>query len=307
MKRSSWLIIMVIVLTCFGGYWYCIGQNQDGHRSVVVAFCGSAGKPALEECAEAFEDRTGIKVELHFGGSGKMLSELEISKRGDLYVPGSPDYMTKATRDGVVYAETAKIIVYLVPAIIVQKGNPKNITCLADLAKPGITVGIGDPESVCVGEYAKEVLEVNGLYDEVETNIVVHAESCSKTAALIPLSTVDAIIGWHVFHYWYPEKSEVVYIEPKNHIPKISYIPAAISIYNQNRNGAERFIEFLLSNEGQGFFRKHGYIATEDEARQYAPTAIVPSLLELSASFRNTEIWTLRVASHSGGTLHHKR
>ena len=103
MKRPSWLIIMVIVLTCFGGYWYYIGQNQDGHRSVVVAFCGSAGKPALEECAEAFEDKTGIKVEFHFGGSGKMLSELEISKRGDLYVPGSPDYMAKATRDGVVH------------------------------------------------------------------------------------------------------------------------------------------------------------------------------------------------------------
>ncbi len=302
---SSHAIILIVIAGTAFGYYYFIGQRQSGYR--LIAFCGSAGKPALEECAEAFEEKTGIKVELHFSGSGKMLSELEISRKGDLYISGSPDYMKRAIQDGVVYAETVKRVAYLVPALIVQKGNPENITCLADLGKPGITMGIGDPESVCVGGYAKEVLEVNGLYDVVEPNIVVHAESCSKTAALIPLGTVDGIIGWRVFHCWYSGKSEGIYIEPKNHIPKISYIPAAISKYTQNRNDAEKFIEFLLSNEGQGFFRKHGYIATEDEARQYAPTAIVPPLLELSAAFRNTEIWTLPVGSHSGGNLHHRR
>lgn len=82
----------------------------------------------------------------------------------------------------------------MVPAIIVPRGNPKNITCLEDLAKQDIRIGIGDPDTVCVGEYAIELLMYNNLYDKVKDNIVVYAESCSKTAMLPATGAVDAII-----------------------------------------------------------------------------------------------------------------
>ena len=61
-----------------------------------------------------------------------------------------------------------KIISYLVPAILVPAGNPGNIQTLADLAKPGVEIGIGNPETVCVGLYAYEILEYNGLLEAVE-------------------------------------------------------------------------------------------------------------------------------------------
>lgn len=37
-------------------------------------FVGSATKPAIEDAASTFEKESGIKLLLHFGGSGKMLS-----------------------------------------------------------------------------------------------------------------------------------------------------------------------------------------------------------------------------------------
>jgi len=240
----------------------------------ILAFCGSASKPALEEAAATFENETGIKVELQFGGSGTVLSQMEISETGDLFIPGSPDYLIKAIDDNVVYPDTTEALVYLVPAIITTEGNPKNITCLEDLAGPGITVGIGDPESVCVGQYAVAVLENAGLYEAVSKNIVVHAESCAKTASLVAMGSVDAVIGWRVFHYWNPEKTEVVYINPE-HLPGISYVPAAVSRYTKNFDMAKQFIDFLTSSEGKSIFQKYGYLATEAEAREYAPEAVI--------------------------------
>ena len=109
----------------------CIGEEKrEDKQKTIMAFCGSASKPAMEEAAKTFEEKTGIKVELTFGGSGTMLSQMKLSKQGDLYIPGSPDYMAKAKRDGVVYPDTVKNIAYLVPAIDVQEGNPKNIQSL---------------------------------------------------------------------------------------------------------------------------------------------------------------------------------
>jgi molybdate transport system substrate-binding protein len=227
----------------------------------------------MEEAAEAFEEETGIKVYLNFSGSGTMLSQMEISQSGDLYIPGSPDYMDMTQADGAIAPDSVKIIAYLIPAILVPAGNPENIRELGDLARPGIEVGIGNPEAVCVGLYAVEILEFNNLLEEIRLNIVTHSESCAKTASLVALKSVDAIIDWRVFSAWH-DTVDAVFLESEQ-IPRFSYVPAAVSTYAQDRDSAERFIEFLTSQPGQAIFEKHGYLATEAEAREYAPYARV--------------------------------
>ena len=260
------------------------GCSQGGQKTI-TAFCGSASKPAMEEAAKAFEGKTGIKVYLNFSGSGTVLSQMKISKSGDLYIPGSPDYMVIAEEDGVVEPESVKIISYLIPAILVQHGKPKNIHSLSDLAKPGIEVGIGNPEAVCVGLYAYEILEYNNLLPEVGANIVTYAESCSKTASLVALKAVDAILGWRVFSVWHPDTIDVVYLKPEQ-IPRLSYIPGAISTFTGDRESAQKFLDFLVSPQGQEIFGKWGYIATESEARKFAPNAEIGGEYRLPETYK---------------------
>ena len=265
---------------------HIISGCSGGEHKNITAFCGSASKPAMEEAAQAFEEKTGIKVYLNFGGSGTTLSQLKIAREGDLYIPGSPDYMVMAERDGVVYADSVKIIAYLVPAILVQEGNPKNIQSLHDLTQPGIEVGIGDPKTVCVGLYAYEILEYNGLIDEVREagTIVTHAESCSRTASFVAFKSVDAILGWRVFSYWNPDTIDVVYLKPEQ-ITRLAYIPGAISTFTEDRESAQSFLDFLASPEGQEIFSKWGYITTEDRARQFAPNAEIGGEYELPETY----------------------
>ncbi len=260
---------------------------SGGEQKTITAFVGSATKPAMEEAAQAFEEETGIKVYLNFGGSGTVLSQLKIAKEGDLYIPGSPDYMLMAERDGVVNADTIKIIAYLVPAILVQKGNPKNIQSLSDLAEPGIEVGIGDPETVCVGLYAYEIFKYNNFLDDIKEagTIVTYAESCSKTASLIALKSVDAIMGWRVFASWNPDTTDVVFLEP-DQVPRLAYVPGAISKFTRDSESAQRFLDFLVSPEGQAIFSKWGYLTTEDAARAYAPGAEIGGEYQLPGDYQ---------------------
>ncbi len=237
-------------------------------RSIEV-FVGSATKPAIEDAATAFERKAGVKVLLHFGGSGKMLSELKLARRGDIYLPGSSDFMEIAKREKLVLPETEKRITYLVPAINVPAGNPKNIRTLEDLARPGLRIGIARPDSVCVGLYGVEILERAGLADRVRPNIVTHAESCEKTAQIVALGTVDAILGWEVFHYWQPDKIETVLLAP-DQVARIGYIPIALSVFSKQRPLAQQFIDFLLAEEGQAIFRRWHYLSSVEDARKFA-------------------------------------
>jgi molybdate transport system substrate-binding protein len=252
----------------------------------ISVFAGSASKPALDESASEFEKQTGIKVFITYGGSGSVLSQMELSKTGDIYIPGSPDYLIKAEKKKITDPTTTKIVVYLIPAINVQSGNPKNILSLSDLAKPGITVGIGNPTTVCVGLYAVEILDNNNLLADVYKNIVTQASSCDNTATLISLKSVDAVIGWSVFHDWDPDNIDTIYLKPEQ-ITRLAYIPAAISTFCKEKEAAAAFIDFLTSSNGQEIFKKWGYNVTEAEARKYAPNATIGGEYQLPESYNS--------------------
>ena len=254
-------------------------------KKEISVFAGSASKPALDEAAIAFEKQTGVKVYLTYGGSGTVLSQMELSKTGDIYIPGSPDYLVKAENKKIIDPTSTKIVAYLIPAINVQAGNPKNIQSLSDLAKPGIKVGIGNPTTVCVGLYAIEILDNNNQLADVYKNIVTQASSCDNTATLISLKSVDAVMGWSVFHDWDPQNIDTVYLKPEQ-IPRLAYIPAAISNFAKEKEAATAFINFLTSPTGQEIFQKWGYDVTEAEARKYAPNAQIGGEYQLPDSYK---------------------
>lgn len=262
-------MIQAIILLCLtlGLLMPACWEKSFAADSLMV-FAGAASKPPTEEAAKAFEEKTGVKVDVIFGGSGYVLSQMMLGKKGDIYFPGSSDYMELAKKKGLVLPETEKIVVYLVPAINVQKGNPKEIRSLKDLTRPGLKVAIANPEGVCVGAYAVEIVESSFTPEEKESlkkNLVNYTGSCAKTATAISLKAADAVIGWRVFHYWDPERIETIPLD-KSQVIRIGYIPIAISKFTPNRPLAQKFINFLLSEDGKRIFLKYQYLMSVDEA-----------------------------------------
>lgn len=261
MSRVVLVSITSLYLSLFGFLGLSFGQE-------LFVFAGAASKPPTEEAAKVFENKTGVKVNITFGGSGFVLSQMTLAKKGDIYFPGSSDFMEVAKRKGLVFPESEKHVVYLVPAINVQKGNPKRINSLKDLTRPGLRVAIASPDAVCVGLYAVEIIEKNLKPDEkiaLRKNLVSYTESCEKTATAISLKAADAVIGWRVFQYWDPERIETIPLK-KEEIIRIGYIPIAISKFTADRPLAQRFIDFILSDEGRAIFKKYHYFMNPEEA-----------------------------------------
>jgi molybdate transport system substrate-binding protein len=262
MKRIV-LVTLILVLTF-------VHHAQSSSNRILI-YAGAASKPATEEIVKGFKEKTGIVADVIFGGSGFVLSQMKLSKKGDLYFPGSSDFMELAKKEDLVFPESEKIVVYLVSAINVQKGNPKGIHSLRDLTKDRIRVAIANPEMVCVGTYAVEIIEKNLTPSEKEKfkkNLVNYTESCEKTASVISLKAVDAVIGWRVFQYWDPERIESILLKPEA-ISRIGYIPIAISRFTEDKIAAQKFIDFLSSSHGKATFQKYHYLMDIQEARRF--------------------------------------
>jgi molybdate transport system substrate-binding protein len=277
-------LMSLIAVSVLGGSFF-----EDAGAGDLLVFAGAASKPPTTEVVRIYQQKKGVKVLATFGGSGFVLSQMKLARKGDVYFPGSSDFMEKAKKEGLVFPETENIMAYLVPAIHVQRGNPHQIRSLKDLLKPGLRLAIAEPTSVCVGTYAVEVVEKNFNPQERELfrrNLVTMVESCERTANIISLKGVDAVLGWEVFESWDPARIERVLLKPEE-IPRIGYLPAAVARFAEDRARAERFVNFLVSPESQAVFRKHGYLMSVPEARRYTlPNTPVGGEYNLPESWR---------------------
>lgn len=260
---KKYLLFIFIILT--------LVSNSLAEETLLI-FAGAASKPVLEEINKNFGKENNIKIEATFGGSGSILSQMKLVKKGDIYIPGSSDFMEKAKKNNLVLPETEERIAYLIPSICVQAGNPRNITGVASLAEKDVKIGIGVPETVCLGLFAVEIIEGSDLKEKIRPKIVTNAESCEKTASLLVMKNVDAVFGWSVFENWVPGKIKSIPIEPK-YFKRIGYIPAAVSVYTQNKELALKYIKYLTGKEAQNMFENNGYITDVKEAMKIAPGA----------------------------------
>ncbi|HHN74435.1 MAG TPA: molybdate ABC transporter substrate-binding protein [Acidobacteria bacterium] len=230
----------------------------------LLMLAGSASRPVLEEALPALRTALGVEIDLDMGGSGSLLSRLELTHRGDIYLPGSHDFLERAIERKLVDGSTRTDLAWLAPALLVRRGNPRGITSLEDLTRSGIRVAIGEPRTVCVGLYAREVVERAGLADRLLPRLG-RARSCAALANLLAMGSVDAIIGWRVFEAWFPSRVEALPL-PARLAPRLATVPGAVTRFSTHPLLARRVLDYLAGDAGRRIWRRHGYLTSRREA-----------------------------------------
>ena len=239
--------LMAIYLTIQG-----CGKAED---KTLKLFCGGGIRPPINEIIELFEEETGIEVKPNYAGSGVLLTQIQLTQDGDLYMPGDEMFILRAEEKG--YITEKRFAAYFVPILLVQKGNPKRINSLEDMGKPGVRVGIGDPEACAIGEVTKSILEKNGLEIQMRENIVYTSTTVIELANAVKLKTIDAAVVWDAIAAFYTEDSEVVQIPQEQNV--IVRIPIGVLSFSQKKELARKFIDFVASDRGRRIFEKYGY------------------------------------------------
>ena len=74
------------------------GETQT--KTPLFAYVGANLKDPVSELAQKYEEKTGVKVEMTFHNSGTLINQLEMMKKGDIYMPGGMPYVEKAKQGG---------------------------------------------------------------------------------------------------------------------------------------------------------------------------------------------------------------
>ncbi len=145
-------------------------EPAEEYAESIMVYSGAGMRKPMDEIGLAFEGKYGTKVTYNYAGSNALLSQMELTKEGDAYMPGETMYIDIANEKGLT--DYQQLVCYHIPIITVPKGNPGNITCLEDLAKPGVRLVWGDPDVAAIGKTGKGILEKNGLYEAAWANVI---------------------------------------------------------------------------------------------------------------------------------------
>lgn len=231
-------------------------------------FTAAGAKAAIDDVCQRYEEQYGIEVIATYSGGGEVLSQMILDKSGDIYIAPEQSFMERAIAEGAVDDDTIKSVAYMIPVIAVKKGNPESISSLADLSKPGLRIAISRPETTLVGEYALEIFDKAGLSEAIKPNIVTYAANPNTLLTMLIMGSVDAIITWHYYAYLNPDDIENISIPPEQ-VAGIAEMQIAVSAYTKNPEAAQRYLDFVVSDEGKAIFAQYSYIVDEEEVRQY--------------------------------------
>jgi len=241
---------------------------------VTVAFlaaCGSSGTPSaslsgnasvfaaasltdsFKALGTAFQTaHPGTTVQFNFAGSPTLVTQIEQGAAADVFASADTTNMDKLKTDGFT-ADSSQVFAHNKLEIVVAAGNPKGITGLADLAKPGLIYITAAP-TVPAGKYALQILASAGVKvtpKSLETDVksvVSKMELGEADAGIVYVTDVKAA-GSKVTGVPIPDSVNVIATYP------IVSVKGA-----KNSNLANAFVAYVLSAEGQATMQSFGFL-----------------------------------------------
>ncbi|NUB13801.1 molybdate ABC transporter substrate-binding protein [Azospirillum brasilense] len=223
---------------------------QDLH-----AYVGAGLRPPVEALIEDFRKETGITVTAEYGGSGQLLTRFAETKAGDLFIPGTTFYTDKLKELDAV-ADLTVLVVHG-PVLAVAPGKAEAIRSIVDLAKPGVRVGLGDPQAMALGRTAEDILDKSGQGEAIRRNVTVRAATVKQLALYVLDGNVDAAIIGASEAAQNPGKLSVLAIPPDWY--EAEYAPVAVLTTSAAPDAAKRFADFLASDAGLATFQRFGF------------------------------------------------
>ncbi|OYT17101.1 MAG: molybdenum ABC transporter substrate-binding protein [Bacteroidetes bacterium 4572_77] len=236
----------------------CNYLKKKAEKKQLLLYCGITMIKPITEIVDIIEKKEDCIIEITKGGSGNLLKSIKTSKIGDLYLPGSENYIKTAFAESLI-ADTV-FVGYNRLAIMVAKGNPLQIPLnLNSLAQKEYYVVIGNPNSGSVGKATKKALQKKGIFESVEQNAIRFTTDSKDLTRAIINKEADIVINWYAPYSWDNNSDYIDIIEIDKEYAQDKKLTLSLLSYSKHPEIAQKVLDFAASKEGKAIFAKYGF------------------------------------------------
>lgn len=250
--RLAGACVLVLAMTgCAGGGDPPAASQGTQVTGTITVFAAASLTDVFGDIAAGFESANpAAHVELNFASSSGLASQINEGAPADVFASASPPTMKtvsdagNAVGDAVVFTRNQLVIA-------VEKGNPKAIGSLADLADPDVLVALCAPQVPC-GAAAEKALESASL----TVTPVTYESDVRAALSKVALGEVDAAL---VYRTDALIESGVAAIEFPESANAMNDYPIAVLAQAPNPAGARAFVDYVLSTAGAAKLTDYGF------------------------------------------------
>jgi molybdate transport system substrate-binding protein len=236
------------------------GSSSKGSSSSSSKPTGNLNVLAAASLTSAFTNEKssleaahpGLHITNDFAGTQQLVEQLQQGAPADVFASADQAHMQTLVDAGLVNAP--QVFAKNKLEIAVAPGNPKHITGLADLEKPGVVLVLADP-SVPAGKYAAQAFQQAGLPAPKPKSLELDVKS---TLAKLTQGEADAVVVYVTDVQAAGDKVQGVEIPANQNV--IATYPIAVVKASKNQAAAQAFVNDVLSGGGQQTLRSQGFL-----------------------------------------------
>lgn len=267
-------------------------SSEATTQTPLSVFCAASNRTVMESIREAYQKETGREVEVQYGASQTLLTNLEISKTGDVYLPADSSYLEIAEGKGLI-AERFPLA-RMKAVIAVVRGNPKGVRSLADLLRTDVRFVQANPDAAAVGKLTRSVLTSSGKWQELEAATEAFRGTVTDVASDLKVGAADAGIVYDAVLHDFPELEAVEVPELESAVSDVS---AAVAKSASDPKRALHFARWLAaSDRGLKVYSEFGFEAApgdtwtdQPEIVLYAGAMLRPAIEDTIQRFEQRE------------------
>ena len=260
-------VVVVSVGSCSAGWFdFLNGGNStdtslDG-QEVNLAAAASLKNVFDDKLIPMFEEKyPGVKVTPTYASSGDLQTQIENGLETDVFMSAANKQMDALVEKGIIDNDTNLQFLENKVVLIVPADSDSNISSFDDLKDVEGNIAIGDPESVPAGQYAKEVLNNTGVWDDVESKLSLGTD---VTAVLNQVAQGSADCGIvYATDANSTDDVKVVCEAPEDALNTPVIYPIAAIKNTNDTNATNAFMDFLQTQEAKDIFVEYGFTLHE--------------------------------------------
>ena len=269
--KSTFLgLLTLLLVTIMLLFDHGSGENNKIQKSLDF-YCAAGMKLPVAAVVVDYEKEFDVKINVIYGGSGSLLSNIAVFPKGDLYLAADFSYIALAREKGLL--SEALPVTQLRAGLAVAKGNPHKIHSLQDiLVNDDLKIGLANPDAASIGKFTKEVLTEHKVWEAISQRVQddgVFTGTVNELTNNLKLNSIDVAIVWDAVAAQYPEIF-FVSIPEFNSKPKNTTIGILKS--TQDSALALHFSRYLTAkNKGLIHFENMGYTIIAGDEWQEEP------------------------------------
>ena len=213
----------------------------------------------VDELAPVYQAaHPGVRIEFNFGGSGALERQIENGAPADVFLSAAPQPMDTLAAKSLLLPGTRRDLLRNRIVLIAPRDSTRPVS-FEDLAANGTRlIALGDPDSVPAGDYGRQVLTAQRVWDAVQPKLVL-AKDVRQVLSYVETGNADAGIVYAT-DARESAKVRVAATAPEGSHSPVVY-PVAVLKDSRNPAAARSFVAFLSSPEARQVFARHGFTA----------------------------------------------